>query len=326
MTETVPPVYVKISLPSIYSASLAEVTIKGGAAFSADLPGTIVAVEAGVADGQCVRAVGKDQDFTVCATVLGLVTERSTRAGQVSQAGPDGSYGMRFYPFVSSVVVGAIDIVGGVVASLQVETPNDFRLIWYGAHAECGGPGRLHHSFDRSKSCFVLTFPAPNQRLVFTLPIRLSSERLMRLVSFPILYWLLALAGIAVATFLDKPSVAIAAVLATWTFMLRQWNGSDLPQQNTPLTWGYVWAALFLPVWLLAWRELGWWAAPFAAFALWPAVRVFRLVRGFAAAGNLTQATESWWCRKIRAADGGQRDAWAGAEPPEIGSPPTGQG
>ncbi len=225
-------------------------------------------------------------------------------------------YGMRYYPFVSSFLKINVQAKDQPLSRVVIDLPEEFRAIWYGANVLSPKKARavLNHSYGEKRSKFFFYWNEPCDKVGTTelsIPFRLGSTSLLKIVQFPMYYWLLSLFVIAAASFTDKISIFLASIAGTWIFMLRYWNSSNLPQENTVLTRGYIIAGGFAPIWGLSWKSFGWisilWLVP-----LWCIVGyVQSLVKQFKYTGLLPEALEKYWVRQITKADLRQKDNWA---------------
>lgn len=270
MAQVDNPVTVELSADSIYAHALIRFVASAQNHFAIRIKDAEqVDIGRGVSRADYVEADEADGRHRIELRILGWIRERPV--ADPDRQGAAHTYGMRYYPFVSSKLVGRVEIDGGSLEHVVVDLPDRFRLIWF-AQAAIAGPGEgkraeLRHSFGEQRSQFVLTWTSDQLRTTASLdvPLRLGAAALGELVLFPALYLTLSLLGIALAALAASVSIVVAAIGTTWTFALRQWSGARLPQQSTLLTAGYLIAALFVLIWGVAWEALGW---PAAALAL----------------------------------------------------------
>ena len=315
-SETVNPVSLYIAAESIYRHSTVRITIQGEQPFEVRLPGQVLTLEAGKRNSASpgwVCSTDKDAKHRVIAELLECMSEKKIR--KASGTGPDSSYGMRYYPFVSAILQGDIEIRNGHISSIIVELPDTFRLIWYGARVvgADGHVAKLDHSYGPARSKYLFTWDAETiqKQIKLAIPIRHSGNRMLELVSFPLYYFLLALAAVGLSSIAEKPGIVMGAVVAAWGFMLKKWSTSNLPQRNTILTLVYLIAGGTVFLWGLAWVLFQSWAI-LGLIVILPFVELCRRAnKSYSAEGQLPFGIEEFWSKRVRLSDTSQRSTWS---------------
>ena len=305
---------VYISSDSIYEHSSIELTLISELAFSVKISGRMIVLKSGKANLEnTIQATHNNGVFVVKAELLGWFKERTVKDGQ--GAGPENKYGMRFYPFVSSYLSGTITIHKSKINSIIVDLPDDFRIIWYGARVVSPNDeiAELDHAYGPERSKYLFWWPSvqeSNGDYKIQVPVRLGGSKMLKLAEFPVFYWLLALMGVAIAAAQNKPSILIAAIVGVWTFMLRQWGNSNLPQRTTILTHGYIFAGVTVLLWGIVW-----WKSQLLGYLLtlpifFIAFSIYKCLRQFGYKGVLPRRIEEYWSRQIYRIDRRQSSVW----------------
>ena len=146
---------------------------------------------------------------------------------------------------------------------------------------------------------------------------------LLKLVQFPVMYWVLALVGVALASLQEHIGLMTAAIVAAVTFMVRQWSGSNLPQRNTFLTHAhaYLCAAVALMTWGVYWRLFQFWAL----LLVIPAIALIRVVQRastlYSLEGAIPESLSRYWSRNVARADHEQASRFAVSGAPDLSRP-----
>ncbi|MCX6901899.1 MAG: hypothetical protein NTW03_00145 [Verrucomicrobia bacterium] len=307
----------RISGESIYGHSLARAIFTAEEAFTVQLTGSVITLARGKKGDQAnqIHAVEQDGSFGIEVDLLGWIQEKAV--GESDCPGPQNRYGMRFYPFVSSFFTANITTTGGSISDVILDLPDAYRLIWYGARVidPSGRMATLSHAYGPARSQYILSWepkPAAAGEFVILVPVRHGANEILKIVNFPVYYFLLSLLGITLAWITTgKASFVLAAVGATWTFMLKKWSNSNLPQRNTLLTRAYIIAGGIAPVWGLAWLGLGLWSL-LLVFPIGLMIRlVSRSVEEYRLKGGLPRSVAAYWSKRIELADKTQRSSWS---------------
>ena len=305
-----------IKADSIYQDSIVEISATATKQFKIAFQGKILNIIFGtLTDKQNseVVAIEKDGIYIVSLQIAGWFSEREVY--KTDETGPHTKYGMRFFPFISSFLLGEFNTSNLSINSVILDLPDEFRLIWYGA--EILNPnnvkGELKHSKGKDRSKYYFLWNGVNDqagRYKFKIPVRIGGTELLRLTYFPAYYYILALCAVTLSAFADKISILIAAIAGTWTFMLRHWGRSNLPQRNTLLTHLYVIAGIYIFIWGFAWKRFHFWAS----FLIIPTViflmLFFRSLRKFNLEGILPSIIRKYWSHQIKKIDQKQADSW----------------
>jgi hypothetical protein len=309
--------YMNIKLQSIYSFNLIQIKLSGAEKFDFKFDnGTIVNIEKGLKTQENLLVAVEDGSiYSIEFEILDWVKEKPISETNLisNKNNPQNYYGMRYYPFISSNIQSNFTIYNGTLNSIVLNTPNDFRLIWYGAKITDlnNNPASINHSYSNDASNYIFLWEnaqcSNESSYEMKLPIRMSGEKILKLVHFPILYWILALFIVSIAAFQDKPSILAAAIAGSWTFMLRQWTNSNTPQRNSILTFGYTIAGLFLLFWGLVFKffELK------GLFLIIPVLLIYKLInfsiKEYGLKGILPKMITNYWSKKIMEIDNEQK-------------------
>jgi len=299
---------VYISADSIYEHSSVEITLTSESPFSVQVSGEIITLSSGKRkpDKPIIEAVKNNGAFQIKVELLRWLEERTVR--HTRGLGPQNQYGMRFYPFVSSFLKGSITAQKSAINSVIVDLPDDFRLIWYRATVKSpnGKAAKLDHAYGPKRSKYLFTWAAEDKSVgeyAIKIPVRLGGSKILRLAEFPIFYWLLALVGVAIAAVQNKPSILVAAIAGVWTFMLRQWGVSNLPQRTTILTQGYIIAGTVILLWGVIWWKSQFWGYIMIAPVLIVTSLLYKSLRKFSYEGVLPELIERYWSKRIAKID-----------------------
>ncbi|UFS70256.1 hypothetical protein LPW11_20570 [Geomonas sp. RF6] len=295
---------------SIYSDSLVEITLVSSKPFTVCFNCKIVHVAVGVCSdyvGSRMNSVQKDGSYRIVFHSLGCIKQLSVESPHGD--GPHASYGMRWFPFVSSSIQCAIT-ANLAIACVVLDAPDAFRLIWYSADVkdpDCN-KAMLSHSYapDRSKYVFMWDDDTAPGEYRISSQIRLGGMILLKALNIPMYYGILTLIGTAAASFQSK-SLALGAVVAAWLFLLRQWSSLALPQRNILLTRIYQAGGLVIAAWTLMWVYCGW-AGLSAIVAISLAYyRLSEVMNDFSFVGRLPPHWEQHWSQSVYVADLSQK-------------------
>lgn len=310
------PISIKLSINSIYAHSIVTFKATAQEEFSINFKnGSLLSVTSGKTDAE--GNIGSTEDGkkqVIEVELLNLVREKVVDDEKKSGKNcPENRYGMRYYPFVSSFLNGAFEVKDGLVNNILLSLPDEFRVIWY--KAELYNPDNakssIEHSYAKDISTYIFQWDEPakkNGLYKIKIPVRIGAASILNLVNFPVFYLLLAFLGVALASLSDKPSYLVAAIAASWVFMLRRWGSSNLPQRNTILTHGYIVSGIALLVW----------GALLKAFQLKSLVLIIPIIflyillqksiRLYGLEGRLPSYVTKYWSGKIKKADTIQKE------------------
>ena len=305
---------VNIKSDSIYENSIVWINLVSDLPFSAKFSGNILNLYSGKQGNDFfVHSEEKDKRHLIEIEIMGWFKER--RIDYFDTEGAHSKYGMRFYPFVSSYIQCQLIIKNNIIGSFIFDLPDDFRIIWYGASITDPKNNKfnLNHAYGPQRSKYVFFVNNASDEAIknsntqyeyeINIPIRLGGSKLLKITQFPVYYSILAFWGVALASMSKNISVMLAAIAGVWTFMLRQWGISDLPQRTTFLTFAYLVVGLIIGVWGIAWYFLNWWAL----FLIIPIIAFYRIVfaslRKFSYEGTLPKSLEKFWGNYIYRVD-----------------------
>jgi len=312
------PVTLQIRSESIYLHSIATLTFVSETQFSVILPYTLEIIQltkgeqnsAGATEGGGWKLFSRREEgtkHTIEVSVLGFIEERRVSSDLGDELG--NHYGMRFYPFVSSLIREDI-ICTSLVENVTIVLPNAFRLIFSRTDIiQNNVKSSLKHSFGEAYSIYVFSWKeTPKEiggqyHLAPYITVRLSGASLLRIVRFPVYYWLGALVGIALLSFTDESTVIIGSVAAAWLFMLQRWDSSSLPQRGSLLTLFYLLFGIILGLWGAMWVVCGEWTlllmAPIGLLVYY----VFKATNQFGFTGELPYRFAVWYANWVIRSD-----------------------
>lgn len=264
-------VSIRIKTEAIYLHSIAVLSFSSDSPFLVGLPSTLDVIQ--VAKGKRVTQDDESGDtnlfqshktekktHSVEVSAIGLFNERKASWGHDELGN---RYGMRFYPFVSSIIRGKFTC-SQPIESVIIEIPNSYRFIFAQSNiTQNENPSLLRHSYGEDHSLYVFTWdkeevkPSDEYQLFADVSVRFGGRSLLRIVQFPIFYWLGALIAIALLSLTDNIYVVLGAVAAAWVFLLERWDSSSLPQKGTILTHFYLLFGAVLLIWGILWCVLG---------------------------------------------------------------------
>lgn len=306
VVPTADRVLVTIRIDSIYSDALVDVTFVASKPFSVQVGAAIAQITIGheQSKGQ-LSAVEKDGIFRVQFQTFDWLRELETLSS-TGVPGPSRTYGMRFFPFVASLL--RCEMRCSLPVSFTIiDLPDMFRFVWYSFSATSGDAVvtksvRIRHAYSAERSRFILEWPieaGSDHR--FNWKVRTGGLMLMRAIYLPIYYGLIALIGIAAASFQSK-SLTLGGVVATWIFLLRQWIALNPPQRNTILGELYILAGVVLAGWGVGWAFLSWHALWGLAVII-PVVALVRSEADHFSNDARLRFFERWWARRVMKAD-----------------------
>jgi hypothetical protein len=308
---------VRLSTNSIYAHSIIVFKAISQEEFSVEFSsGKILSVLLGrVEETFRIFSVKNGDQHVIEIEILNWINEKVVNRNKpAGKSNPENRYGMRYYPFVSSMIEGGFKVNGGNLIAIILDIPDKFRIIWYGAEIKDpnGVRSEIDHSYGKDISTYIFQWNGDTigkGYFEIKLPVRIGASSILNLVNFPLFYLILALIGVSLASLADKPSYLVAAIATSWVFMLRRWRSSNLPQRNTILTHGYIIAGTIVLLWGIAWK----WLQLHALFFTVPIIVLFFLLqkalRKYGLEGELPDYIASYWSNKIKIADKKQREA-----------------
>lgn len=308
---------VEIVAASIYEHSVVTVRFTAATEFRASISGEIISVRRGARAGDLFQSHAKDGVHGIELELIGLFQETRIRSTEpIADAHGETAhkqYGMRFYPLVSSQILGDIRTEVLTVTHVLIDLPDAYRVIWHLAQVTFGDGSRaqLRHGYGPERSRYVFSWKAlanGRDKVKLRIGVRLGGPALLRIAQFPVYYAWLALFIVAVASFAEADTVILGAIGAAWLFMLQQWIGSSLPQRSTLLTWLYLCEGLTVAAWGLAWRAFGWGAAIMVLPIGLASILILRALSFFHHNGRLPPRAERLWHGQVAERTNDQRD------------------
>lgn len=267
-------VQISADIHDIYSSSTVKLYAQSKDRFTLELAhGSIFEVSTGVrlsTDRATSSASGEVEILDVSITgVFGqrpIESRESVRLG----GGPGISraeYGVRFFPFVSSLLDLSFNLLGGEISSVIVLVRPEVRLLWDLASVTVNDRGAaqvnhprtvIAHSPGGWRQALIFDDHRP-KAFAITMPAVASGRLLTRSVLYPLVVWFGSLVTVFAAFHLLNTGAVVAAVGASWTLGLREWLLSERAHQITLgqallAAQGFsvsVWAAaiVLLPTW-----------------------------------------------------------------------------
>lgn len=290
-----------ITSDSIYAHSIAKIFLTSYTEFTISFNCEVLSIDVGksITDSNSIVAEKNDSKYSIEANLINVFKER--KINKTKSEGEENSYGMRFYPFVSSFFELEIQSSPIVVSSIILDLPDEFRIIWNGSviFNSRNEKSLKRHAYSSERSKYLFTWAKSeirhNDTVTLKIPIRFGGTKLLNIVNFPIYYFIIALIIVALSTFSEKSSVFLATIAGSWLFMLRKWSLSDLPQQNTFLTHLYLITGILLSFWGLFWKVFEYWAFSITPFFLLLVFYLFRVIHYFERNGVLQDNLAKYW-------------------------------
>jgi len=247
----------KISFESIYMHSLATLEITQNEEFKINFDSwKVIELDYGIdnSNGK-VMSVLDDNKHKIKMKVANFISERTVYEKSAFSFG--NHYGMRFFPFISSILNHNFSIDTTNPINFLISVPDKFRFIYY---ISTINNENFKHSYGVSESEYLFELQPINsshQEINMNLAIRLGGSNFWGLITFPIVYWIISLLAVGMASIAGNMGVVVGAIAAVWLFILRHWKNSNLPQQDTILTKLYATSAGILGIWGIGYELLG---------------------------------------------------------------------
>ncbi|WCN13650.1 hypothetical protein GV054_11890 [Marinomonas mediterranea] len=304
MSSNLSGVSVSITADSIYLDSLATITMSSSKSFEVEVSNDIVAIEKGVSSdvANSIKSIESDNRQVVEVVVTQIFRERRVSCNHRNTL--MNAYGMRFYPFVSSMLMSEIKISNQPIDIILIDLPDSYRILWNKATVLGDGSFKayLKHAFGIERSTYIFRWDDDSDEfksIDLDVAVRLGGKALLRITNFPFMYWLLSLFIVAIASTSDKTSILLASVGAAWIFMLRQWNLSNAPQENTLLTHAYLIHGLFIPIWAATWHFYSFFALGWMPVILIFVYSIHNSTQTFKKNGLLPKLIAEYWLKKV---------------------------
>jgi len=209
-----------------------------------------------------VEAIEEEKVFRAAISVIGVYAQLPTELDADLRYGKGPGterveYGVRFFPYTSSILRFNFELDKGRIRALRVNNGEEVRLLW--SHAsfrnEVGHeiPRQVAHSHTGWQEAMAwLTLEERPHALLLQLPVRASSRTVAKSILHPMFTWMASMVGIALAAELATSEVIVAAVIGTWSFLLREWSGSARAHQINLLSGIFIFQAMAAAVWGIA--------------------------------------------------------------------------
>lgn len=247
----------RVSFESIYMHSLATIEITHNEEFKINFNSwKIIELDHGEEkrDG-LILSVLDENKHRIKMKVADFISEKPVY--QKASFALGNHYGMRFFPFISSIIDHNFSINTTSPINFLISVPDKFRFIY--SKSTINGE-HFKHSYGVSNSEYLFELgltDKSNQDVNINLAIRLGGSNFLGLITFPIVYWMISLLAVVMASIAGNMGVVVGAIAAVWLFILRHWKNSNLPQQDTILTKLYATSAVILGVWGIGYELFG---------------------------------------------------------------------
>lgn len=220
--------------------------------------------------------VFKDDKYLVELELVGLIVETPIRIADGS-SGIE-TYGMQYFPFISSIMIFNISIVYGNCKAILISLPDSARVIWYRENVLIDNKKikKIHsqgienvyiypvvdslnlldgNNYINSQSITIDSIKKmiesnnvilPVQKIDGSIPIRLGAKEQMRYITIPMLYFITSL--LTLPLMVDNAKAITAAIVAFWVIMVKSFQSSQPPQARTILTEIYIAYTLLLSI------------------------------------------------------------------------------
>lgn len=263
-------VYIEMSFDGIYSFAVCKLKLHSSTAFSLVLPEfiKISQLAKGLPKNNLEVLAAEDKGvFLIELSAIGFINEVPIRCGDNSSDVE--SYGMQYFPFVSSAVNIDFKITGLNVGAISINFPDKYRVIWFRQNLEINCKKlELSHSQGEKDSVYVFTPMKKQAESIIDqngkdivevvkgkIPVRMGGKEYLRIVTFPSLYFCISLIVVSILALQDKPNLTYGAVAAGWVLMLRHFNAANAPQLNTILKDIYFILGIVLLIWAICWEK-----------------------------------------------------------------------
>lgn len=307
----------EIQANSIYSDSTAKMVFSSQSEFAVLTDSfEVVNVYKGCIAENEILSIEKDGRYSVEIDVSRFFKELDTSSSQKCKVA---TYGMRFYPFVSSGIVRKINSRNGKIKTINISLPDDYRLTWYKSEiASNGQKANLSHSYSADKSNYIFDFDTTDgisETINLNLSVRLGGSKLFKMLQFSLYYWFVTLVGIGVVATQGDFRVLMLAVVTAWVFMFKQFGNANVPQKNTFLLraymyFGFLTLAFALTAKLVVFMFTNYLLVEPAALAMATILLyvgviygALKSIRVFELTGRLPKIIENYWVKKMCVSD-----------------------
>lgn len=287
-------VILEIRAESIYMHTISALSFHSVDEFEVELSSEIIQIFKGCKKDETnrIKSIQIDENnYSVELSVIGLFQEK-TIINDNDKLG--NHYGTRFYPFVSSEIkeiVFCSKTINYVILILPDTLSPIFNLSLIYQNSE--KTVDIRHS--REKDCIKYIFfwekelnGDKDNTIEFSIPLKYGGTSILRMVEFPICYWIIALIGIALL-YDNNVRIVTGAIVSSLLFMLQRWNKSSVPQRNTLLTHLYFLYGCMLAVWGYSWYLFGLWALLLCLPIIFVLYLTLKNVSSYSKYGKLTK-------------------------------------
>lgn len=310
-------VFIEVILDNVYSSAMGRLKCTSSEQFTLKLPeaNRLVALEVGEVEGECLKSMLDKGVYTLKLTICDLIHEVPIGCAEADSS--VATYGMQYYPYLSSVVQLDIQVIGTHVACLTLVLPEAYRVIWFqaleGACMMDDIPARMQHSQGEKESAYIFLPTrqacASACRIQAKVPVVLGGKEYMRALILPVCYFVVSMLLVPLLALEGKLTVTFGAVLAFAVFVVRNLVTANVPQFNTVLRDIYLAFVAALFVWAFAWGFGARMGNTLLVLAILPALGILMALwwmgRKYKTAGVLPGwlVAPFYWLRKNRARD-----------------------
>ena len=265
--------FVEISHSNIYngSASSFKFTATSQISITVSRQIQIIGLEAGVLEP--ISMDEQNSQRIISTTDKGMHHAKFLCQGVIAEnrltCAKDGgtveTYGMQYYPFVSSRICLDLEVSGAVCESVTLVFADAYRIPWFRKDASFLYNGQeLAGSCSQGEKEILYAFsPRLNankhgreelSRITIDTPIQIGGKELLRIATFPSYYFALTMFILAILASAERLNIVIGALTAFWIALLRTFNASSSPQFNTALRDIYTFLGLYALAWALIWE------------------------------------------------------------------------
>lgn len=259
-----------MSFDNIYSFATCKLKFQSNSLFSVFFPKTIQITQLfkGVVKESCHVESVDDKGLRLIEIIaLGFINEIPIGCGD--NISTVESYGMQYFPFLSSKVQLNFKVHHAEVGAISISFPDKYRVIWFRQKLDINDKTlTMSHSQGEKESVYVF-IPQESENIAASkperseiveningnIPVRMGGKEYLRIVTFPSLYFCISLIVVAILALQDKPNLTFGAVAAAWVLMLRHFNSANAPQLNTVLRDIYFLLGGLLLLWAICWEK-----------------------------------------------------------------------
>ncbi len=265
------------------------------------LQGSISSINKGLINEENkICSTEKDGIYFIEAEIYNLFTVK--KCFEKQEQSPHNIYSYYFFPFLSSIFNQHLEIQGGIISSIIFSIPDKYKAIWHLIEAknESLEEAKISHDQNSGIIKYIFQWEQSHSHCVsLSIPIRLGGNTFLKITEYPIYYLIVTLAGIALATYLGSIKVLLGALLAAFSFMIKQWGNSGIPQSFTLYTHFFRVIGLYLILWSLIWFQ----SKYIGIFLITPTLVIIyislKTINKFKYSGKLPRFLVKYWCSEI---------------------------